>query len=234
LPKTDPRNTGSYTIHEASRYLLVPAATLRSWTLGRKYPTSSGPRLFAPPVQIADKDNGLLSFLNLVEVHVLSSLTQTHGVPFRNIRRGLDTLVRLEKFSPSQHPLANRRFITDGRNLLIEELGGLVNLTEDGQLEMRKTIDAYLSRVGWGEDDYAVELYPYTTREHTGDQPRSIVMNPRISFGRPVLVGTGIATEVVAERYKAGESMQDLAKDYGRPDIDIQEAIRCELYRETG
>ena len=45
----------------------------------------------------------------------------------------------------------------------------------------------------------------------------------------PVLVGTGIATAVIAERYKAGESMDDLANDYARERLQIEEAIRCEL-----
>jgi uncharacterized protein (DUF433 family) len=55
------------------------------------------------------------------------------------------------------------------------------------------------------------------------------VIDPRIAFGRPVLVGTGIPTAVVAERYKAGESVDDLAGDYGRDRLEIEEALRCEL-----
>lgn len=42
-------------------------------------------------------------------------------------------------------------------------------------------------------------------------------------------VGSGIPTAVIAERYKAGESIQDLAADYGRAPEEIEEAIRCEL-----
>ncbi len=41
--------------------------------------------------------------------------------------------------------------------------------------------------------------------------------------------GTRIAVEVVAERYKAGESIGELARDYGRKPNEIEEAIRCEL-----
>ena len=56
-----------------------------------------------------------------------------------------------------------------------------------------------------------------------------VVINPAISAGRPVIVGTGLATQIIAERYKAGESVSDLANDYERPDEEIEEAIRCEL-----
>lgn len=56
-----------------------------------------------------------------------------------------------------------------------------------------------------------------------------VVIDPRVSGGRPVIAGAGLATEVIAQRYKAGESIQELALDYDRPDTEIQEALRCEL-----
>ncbi len=40
----------------------------------------------------------------------------------------------------------------------------------------------------------------------------------------------GIPTAIIAERYKAGEAIGALADDYGRPTLEIEEAIRCELY----
>jgi len=55
------------------------------------------------------------------------------------------------------------------------------------------------------------------------------VIDPRIQFGRPILVGSAIPTAVIAQRYKAGESIQGLAGDYDRPRLEIEEAIRCEL-----
>ena len=56
-----------------------------------------------------------------------------------------------------------------------------------------------------------------------------IMIDPSISGGRAVIKGTRIAIEVVAERYKSGESIRDLAEDYGRDSDEIEEAIRCEL-----
>jgi uncharacterized protein (DUF433 family) len=60
-----------------------------------------------------------------------------------------------------------------------------------------------------------------------------VVVDPRVSFGCPVLAGTGIATDVIAKRYKAGDSIAELADDYDRSQSEIEEAIRCELYREA-
>jgi len=54
------------------------------------------------------------------------------------------------------------------------------------------------------------------------------VIDPRVAFGRPVIAGSGIPTAEVAERFNAGESINDLARDYERAPADIEEAIRCE------
>ena len=59
--------------------------------------------------------------------------------------------------------------------------------------------------------------------------PEMVVIDPRLSAGRPVIAGTGLTTQIVAERYKAGESVSQLAADYGRDESEIEEALRCEI-----
>jgi uncharacterized protein (DUF433 family) len=49
----------------------------------------------------------------------------------------------------------------------------------------------------------------------------------RRGFGQPIIAGTGIRARIVAERYRAGESIVDLAKDYGVELEKIEDAIRC-------
>jgi uncharacterized protein (DUF433 family) len=55
-----------------------------------------------------------------------------------------------------------------------------------------------------------------------------IVIDPSISFGRPVLTGTGIRVEIIADRFGAGESIDSLAADYGRPREEIEAVLRSE------
>jgi len=52
-----------------------------------------------------------------------------------------------------------------------------------------------------------------------------------VEFGRPCLVATGIPTVEIADRYKAGESVESIATDYGRTREQVEEAIRYELPR---
>ena len=44
-----------------------------------------------------------------------------------------------------------------------------------------------------------------------------------------MIAGTGILTSILAERYKAGDSIDDLAYDYDCDRLKIEEAIRWEM-----
>lgn len=55
-----------------------------------------------------------------------------------------------------------------------------------------------------------------------------VVIDPRISFGRPVLARLGVPTAILYKRFMAGEDIEELARDYGAPPDAIQNAIRCE------
>jgi uncharacterized protein (DUF433 family) len=95
---------------------------------------------------------------------------------------------------------------------------------------------AHLQRIERDLNGIPVKLYPFTRKREIVEpqaEPMAVVIDPLISFGRPIIAGTGVPTAVVAERYKAGESIDDLADDYGIKRLDIEEAIRCELALEA-
>jgi uncharacterized protein (DUF433 family) len=158
-------------------------------------------------------------------------------MPSEGIIRSLLSKIRyaidyLRKHFSSEHPLAEQRFETDGLDLFIDRFGQLINVTQSGQIALREVLQAHLHRVEHDSSGIAVRLYPFT-RKRDLREPKVVVIDPHISYGRPILVGTGIPTAVVAERYKAGESVDELAEDYGRSRNEIEEAIRCELWLEA-
>ena len=219
--------TPAYSIGETARYLDVPTATLRYWVLGGPYRTQRGIKRAAPIIQLADPSERLLSFLNLVEAHVLDALRRHHEVSLPKVRAALDYLARSD-VGPHRHPLADPSLQTDGLDLFVDHYGQLINASRAGQTAMRAMLEAHLRRIDRNPAGAPVRLYPFT-RKHDAEEPRVVMMDPRVQYGRPVLVGSGIPTAVIAERYKAGESIQDLAADYGRGPEEIEEAIRCEL-----
>jgi len=58
-----------------------------------------------------------------------------------------------------------------------------------------------------------------------------VTVDNRIAFGRPCIAGTGIATEIIAERFRAGDSIASLVWDYRVRQVQIEAALRYELLR---
>ena len=229
----DPREVPSYGVMEAAHYLRIPRTTIRDWVSGRIYRGKSGERFSRPVIHVPDPKFKLLSFMNLVEIHVLNGIRRRHNIPLKKVRVGVSYLAR--QF-PSKHPLADQDFETDGLDLFIKKFSQLINVSQEGQLAMQEILQAHLHRIERDLQGIPVRLFPFTRKREFGDsqqEPRAVVIDPQISFGRPVLAGTGIPTAVIAERYKAGESVDDLTKDYGRQRLEIEEAIRCELSVEA-
>jgi uncharacterized protein (DUF433 family) len=127
-----------------------------------------------------------------------------------------------------ERPLIHAKFRTDGLDLFVEQWGKLVNASRDGQLSMRGALESSLRRVDWDRDGLAVRLFPMVRASGT-DQPRTIVIDPARGFGRPTLSGKGIRVDVIVERYRAGETIAELADDYRVAPELIDDAVRCEL-----
>ncbi|MXW44915.1 MAG: DUF433 domain-containing protein [Gammaproteobacteria bacterium] len=221
LKANDFRGLPSYTISEAAQYLSVPATTIRYWSIGRGQ--------YKPLIQAPRRKPTLLSFLNLTELHVLAAIRRKHGVKMPSVRVAIEYLAEHAEGSMGQrHPLISQDLDTDGLALFVEQYGQLINISQAGQIAMREIIHAALQRIDRDLDGVPIKLYPFT-RSAAEDTPAMIVIDPRLSAGRPVIAGTGLATELIAERYKAGESIAVLAQDYERENAEIEEAVRCEL-----
>jgi uncharacterized protein (DUF433 family) len=214
---TDPREMPAYTAPEAAHYLGLPVSTVRYWSAGRGN--------YKALITAAEKHPLILSFLNLVELHLLAAIRREHDVSMPNVRRAIDYL---KKSYNTNHPLLAKELETDGLDIFINRYGQLINISKDGQTAMRHVMEAALKRIERDNNNIPIKLYPFT-RAHIEDAPSVIMIDPAISGGRPVIAGTGLATEIIAERYKAGESIHDLAYDYDRTEAEIEEAIRCEL-----
>lgn len=221
----DPREMPAYTAAQAAHYLWVPENTLRTWTRGREYPSGKG--YSDPVVSPADPAGGLLSFVNLLELHVLSAIRRHHGVEMRRVRRAL--LYLAERYG-HKHPLIDEKMETDGTDLFVERLGQLENISKHGQLAMRALLEVHLKRIEWNQQGIAVRMFPFTRPgADRSSSPKSISIDPRVAFGRPVVAGSRVPTAELAARFAAGDSHAVLVRDYELSPEEVDEAIRCEL-----
>ncbi|MBK8133567.1 MAG: DUF433 domain-containing protein [Gammaproteobacteria bacterium] len=109
----------------------------------------------------------------------------------------------------------------------MERYGELIGLSASGQIAMRRFFDEHLKRVEWDERDFPVRLYPFTAGNGPAAE-RLLSIDPAVAFGRPVLVHRGISTRAIVERIDAGETVAEVAVDYGLTPPKIKEAVLYE------
>jgi uncharacterized protein (DUF433 family) len=205
-------------VAEAAVLVRVPVSTLKTWIYGDGSATRG-------VIVLPTSTPRMLAFSHLVEAFVLAAIRRGHGVALQRVRRAIRFVQRELQV---ERPLIHAKFKTDGADLFVEQWGKLVNASRDGQISMRDALESSLRRVDWDRDGIAVRLFPLV-RAGGADQPRSIVIDPEHGFGRPTLAGKGIRVDVIVERYLAGETVAELARDYRvLPDL-IDDAVRCEL-----
>src|SRR5580700_9335083 len=155
----DPRLVPAYSMAEAAHYLRMPEETLRSWVLGRFYPVAGQSKRSRPLIHLDDPKRQYLSFINLVEAHVLAAIRRRHGVKLPKVRTALDYVKRQFQI---ERPLIDQAFQTDGLDLFVERYSELINASREGQQAMKEIISVYLTRIDRDANGLPIKLYPFT------------------------------------------------------------------------
>jgi uncharacterized protein (DUF433 family) len=227
--KLDPGELPLYSVGEAARYLNLPASTLSSWVKGRDYVAGGRKKRWAPLIRIADPKGSSLSFNNLVEAHVLKAIRTRHGVPMRGVQVALEHARKLHGidrlFLSNELRAVGMRPEDSGRKsagaLFLETLGEVEEISAGGQLVIRKALTRHLDRIERDSRGMPARLFPFVARY----SERDILIDPRVSFGRPVLSKRGIRVATVVDRVEAGETIEHIADNYGLDPADIERAL---------
>ena len=222
-------DTPLYSLAEAARYLGVPNSTFASWAKGYVRRSSKGATVTGAPVLsvVAGRESTSISFIGLAEGMVLAAIRKT-GVPMQRIR---PALLALQDEIGIDHALANQRLYSDGAEVLYDfaerhDESSSAGITHDlvvlrnGQRVFTDVVTDYLQRIEYGPDGYArlIHLPGYARRQ--------VVADPTRSFGQPVFVHGAARVSDVLDRFQAGESLPDLAEDFGVPREDLEDALR--------
>lgn len=220
----DPREIPSYSFREVAISVGVPTSTLRAWCVGQSN--------FRPLLVQPDRPSSAtqaLSFFNLIEASVIAELRREHKVPMSRVRAAFEFLyqhVRVE------HPLVEALLsVTPNHQVYIEHDGRRIDISAGGQWPLDQVIVNLLTRVNRGKNGI-VTFYPRVSparaRRISPAEYAPIVVDPEVCFGRPVLAGTAIPTDVIADRYLGGDSIRKMAEDYDLPEEQIAAALRFE------
>ncbi len=217
----NPLDMPLYSVAEASRYLHIAHSTVRYWSKGGPYSSKGKKGYFEPLIKASGQGRLSLSFLNLVELDVLQKLRKVHKVSSETVRIGL---LNAKKELGTERPLLSESLYTFGRHLFTDSEGNLIKLTNIEQAVLEGILRQVLERVQRDEAKIPIKFYP-TVDNAPIDKP--IVFDPEVSFGKPVLNGVGIRASMIIIRLTSGETVDDVARDYG---IDVDLVTSAAMY----
>lgn len=211
---------GLYTVPMAARLIAAHQNKVRAWI--DSYPSSG-----APPIihRELPKVGGrtVLGFLDLIETAFIRHF-RTLGYSPQTIRKVAD---KLRDRHHVDHPFAmGKRFRADGKNIfeeVVDDAGErtLLNLMNDNFV-MGTVVDQSLFDQILYVDDIARQWTPLP-------QFPSIVVDPRRAFGKPILVRSGIPTEVIYNDQAITGDTLEVAEEYGISLEDARAAVAFEL-----
>lgn len=214
----DPRVArAAFTLRETAGYLGLPGSTLHSWA---RPAGGATPLITCFPARGRE---ATVPFIGFAEAYVLAAFRKA-GVPMQRIRPAVEVL---SSGIGIEHALASERLYTDGAEVLYdyasaegdEELGGLT-VVRTGQRQFQEIVRDYLKRIKYGQDGWAsrVRLPIYGRAD--------VVVDPRRAFGLPVVVHGGARVEDLVDRFVAGDTIADIADDFGVPDAEVEDVVR--------
>ena len=160
---------------------------------------------------------------------MLKAVRRKHFVHMDKVR---DAIEDLRQTHHTDHPLADVDLLAGGRDLWTDR-EQLLNLTMGKQVAM-EFLKIHLKRIDRNIKGTATRLFPFVVNPiRVGkmvieQDSKVIAIDPYVSFGRPIIDGTGIPTDAIADRFWGGDSIDDLAKDFEISKSSIEYALRYE------
>lgn len=203
----------AYTIADAAQYAGAKPQTVSSWYYRHSR---------RGPVLVGKERGTPLSYLQLVELAFVATFREL-GVSLKRIRDARDYLAQNFR---SEYPFAEHRLMTEGKHVLLNlraaepdaEMGRLIVADQSGQIAWQDVISDRFAEFVY-EGDLAI-------RWHVRGPTSPVVIDPRVAFGAPTV--EGIPTWAIKGRALAGESLEEIAEDFGLETGEVLKALKFE------
>lgn len=182
---------------------------------------------FPPLLRSVPTGDDLATWGEFVEVDLVARYRRK-GISVVRLRPMIE---RLRAEVGERYPLAQAEPLVYGRELIwriqgeeqIPKALQIVMQLGDGQLVLTPLAEQFFESVEW-EGSIARRIMP--------DGPDSPVrIDPGFAFGRPTV--RGIRTDRLAEAFRAGDSIELLARGYQIEETDVEAALRYEANRAS-
>ncbi len=217
---TDLIGLGLYTVKEASILTKVAPTNIRRWLHGYKGAHDQRVEpLWTPQLQGTDFEG--LGFHDLLEIRFVDEFRR-YGVSLQAIRMASQAAKELYD---SPYPFTCRKFQTDGKAIfanVYDETGEdqLLALAKK-QYVINEVIKPSLYEGIQFEEDIAVKWYPNSKK-------KAVVLNPKISFGKPIVENCAVPTTTLYESYLVEKDKKFVARVFDVPVKSVTDAIEFE------
>lgn len=191
---------GLYTPNEAAALLHEQLRTVRRWAFGYRRNRASGTILHQPLIKtdlpIVDGERAL-TFVEVIELLYIRAFERA-GASWAIIKEAARVAAKLYS---SDHPFALRQLYIDpgslyGAALEADGSESLIQLAGHGQHAFPELVKPYLEQLSFGLNDVADRWWPM-------GRIGGVVIDPRFSFGAPIVEEVGIRTRVLSDAYQA-------------------------------
>ena len=202
----------AYQVSDAARYAAITAQTVRNWQRA----SADGYRA------IADRSaRASLSWMQLQELAIVAAM-RARGVKLYKIRLARDYLGSVFKL---EFPFSDERVKTDGQDVLMEETSELGKETKRLLVASRGGQYVWADLIGYRFEEFDFEKQ-LAVRWNIHGRKSRVVIDPRIAFGAPSV--RGVPTWAISGRFKAGETIEDVAEDFLIDKDDVLKALQFE------
>lgn len=206
----------------------ISSGRVKRWLQGYEYTYVSGlqnEKKFVqkgPVVHRTETDlPTFASFLDLVDLLFVKQFLN-YGISLQKIRMALNEAETIV----GGHHFAQRNFFTDGKNVYMQvkdQADALLELLSGGHWVIAKFIKELAHKVDFDEPSgFAKRWYPF-------GPDGLVVLDPKISFGKPTILGKNISTENVFDFYLGeNENTSRVCKWLNLEPGEVDAAVRFE------
>jgi uncharacterized protein (DUF433 family) len=216
--------TGIYTVPEAARLTDVSPWRIRRWLRGYEFKAKHG-RHRSPaiwPGQLEPIDHSIaLGFLDLIEIRCVDAFIRA-GVGWKTLRLAHSHAQEVLKVS---HPFCANRFKVSGCEIILE-------LQQDdaepqlweiarNQRVFDRITRPFIKDLEFAEGEMPLRWWPR-------GKAHLVALDPRRSFGHPIVFRDGIPTSALARSFNANGSIEEVARWFEISLVSVREAVEFE------
>tara|TARA_Y100000588_G_C14211870_1_gene907036 strand:- start:819 stop:1457 length:639 start_codon:yes stop_codon:yes gene_type:complete len=201
----------------------VKPQRLARWINGYDKKTGSEKTHHEPlwPLELPEIDGyKVLGFRDLIEALFISNFVKA-GLSLPLVRKAL---IALRDIVDDDHPFSTGKMRTDGKSLFLEiardiDEAELLNIVSN-QHAFKKIIEPSFKKQFDFNDEIVSRWYP--------DYGKKIVIDPKRSFGDPILAKSGVPTDTLYEYSKHHPDIKKISQWFEIPEADVRAAIAFE------